>query len=287
MKKNVQKQMDRIRRRLDAVPVFFAIFLLVILSIHSCQQEDIIHKAKAYSNNIYDLKAYKVERHPPVVRNGFGMDIYHKGNSGLDTMYLSETLPSCHPNNCNESGTVCCIESVAFEYDLLFYNEFAYSQNYAGDYNGTGFPVIFMYVDPENAENSTKAAMVGQGIDCFNLFTVDSISNYEDDLTSDPQICLADYRTELHTETVEGTITLRDDISTLYATLTIGNKFRPNIGGVIESIDSDDEKQLYQQPVFLIRTREGVFAKFMVTRFKGVGEDTQKLTLQWQALKTQ
>ena len=268
-------------------------FILIAI-FFSCQQEEDEPKV-TYSEDIYSLKEYKVERHPPVVRNGFGMDIYHEGNSGLDSMYLlSDYLPSWHPNTPyltgytikrynEESG-----DYVDFKYDLLFYNEFAYSQNYAGDYNGTGYPVIFMYTNPENESDCTRAAMVGIGIEFFESFTADSITSERiGALSTDPLINLLSLRTELHTETVEGSIMLRDSVDDLYASLTIGNKFRPSIGDVITGIDADDETQINYQPVFLIRTREGLYAKFMVTRFKGVGADTQKLTLQWQALKNE
>jgi len=266
------------------------LYLLGLSLVIGCQQEDLTDPV-SYSNDIYDLKTYKVERHPPVVRNGFGMDIFHQGNSGLDTMYLSDDLPAYHPNNCADTGAYLYYEyegeNYEFLYDLLFYNEFAYSQNATGDYNATGFPVIFMYTDPTNSNNCTKAAMVGQGIDCFEAFTYDSIYSYVSSLTADPQVCMADYRTYLNNETVQGTITLRDDVSALYETLTIGNKFRPNIGGIFNLDDVSDETQIDLQPVFLIQTREGLYAKFMVTRFKGTGTDTQRLTLQWQALKAE
>ena len=258
------------------------------LVLNSCQQEEVFEETVSYNTDIYTLKEYMVERHPPVVRNGFGIDIYHEGNSGCDTIYFSIDLPPYHPNNCSDSGTITYRyyegNSIAMEYDLLFYNEFAYSQNYAGDYNGTGYPVIFMYTDPDK-ENSTKAVMVGQGIDCFDAFTADSISAYCNRLTSDAQVCMADFRTYLNTETVQGTITLHEDVSELYSTLTIGNKFRPNIGNAFEMESVSDESQINLQPVFLIQTREGLYAKFMVTRFKGTGSETQKLTIQWQAIE--
>lgn len=274
---------------MDKLLVIFLVFLSIGFS--SCQQEEPDQKV-VYSNDVYQLKEYKVERHPPVVRNGFAMDIYHEGNASLDTMYLrSDRLPAWHPNYPYADGYVirrCNMEtadSVYFKYDLLFYNEFAYAQSYSGDYNGTGFPVIFMYADPTNDDNSTKALMVGQGIDYFNAFTSDSITSSRiENLKSDPLVDLSLFRTELHTSTVDGFVTLRSDIEPFYQTLLIGNKFRPNIGGVFDVSDVSDDDQINYQPVFLIKTREGLYAKFMVTRFKGVGVDTQKLTLQWQAL---
>jgi hypothetical protein len=264
--------------------------LLTVVLFCSCQQE-LDEQSVVYSDDLYVLKEYLVERHPPVVRNGFGMDFYHEGNSSLDTMYLTTSLPSWHPNAAYETGITLnryssdVTDSVEFKYDLLFFNEFVYSQNYSGDYNGSGYPVIFMYTDPDNVNNSTKAVMVGQGIDCFESFSYDSIDTYKSGLKSDPVINLNALRVEMHTSTVDGTIMLIDSVSSLYTSLVIGNKFRPNIGGVFNMDDASDENQVNYQPVFLVCTREGLYAKFMVTRFKGVGINTQKLSLQWEDLK--
>jgi len=267
----------------------FYLFLLVLFA--ACQQE-ISEPAVVYSDDLYVLKEYLVERHPSVVRNGFGMDLFHEGNSAHDSLYLTDKLPSWHPNAPYATGITLkkydddLADSIDFNYDLLFYNEFAYTQNYAGDYNGSGYPVIFLYTDPNNANDCTKATTVGQGIDCFEAFSYDSIMAYKESLRADPLINLNALRADKHTSTVDGTIMLQDSVSNLYLSLAIGNKFRPNIGGVFTINDVSDEAQKALQPVFLIRTREGRYAKFMVTRFKGVGVDTQKLSLQWQDLKT-
>lgn len=256
------------------------ISLLVTLNF-ACQQEEpettsttgstaktnSTDSSTTYGSSTYDLKTYKVERHPTLVRNGFGIDIYHQGDITLDTLYLKSDTSS-------------------FKYDLLFWNEMAYTQLTSGDYSASGYPVIFMYTDPTNDANSTKALMVGQGITYFNSFTADSITPTRiANMKADPVIDLSKYRTEVHTSTVNGSILLESTASALYATLTIGNKFRPNIGGIFNMVDVSDESQINYQPVFLIKTREGLYAKFMVTRFKGVGVDIQKLTLQWQAIK--
>jgi hypothetical protein len=244
-------------------------FFLLILSFLSCQQDDgLSAKRIVYSDDIYELKEYKVERHPPVLRNGFGMDMYHEGDASADTMYFASSF-----------------SLDTFKYDLRFFNEFTYSKNALGDYAGTGYPVIFMYTDTLDDANSAKACMIGQGVDLFESFSYSDINDYKDKLVSDPYIYLDRLRTELHTETVDGTVMLRNSVKTLYNSLAIGNKFRPNIGGVFEMSSASDETQIDLQPVFLIQTREGLYSKFMVTRFKGTGEDTKKLTLQWRDLR--
>ncbi|MDR3366388.1 MAG: hypothetical protein LBO71_05435 [Prevotellaceae bacterium] len=270
------------------------ILSILALFFASCQQEGGEEETPvAAEKGAYDLKEYKVERHPPVVRNGFGMDIYHSGGSELDTLYLDTELPPWHPNNPTAEGSAILRrakgsgEPASFEYDLLFYNEYAYTPQVTGDYSNTGFPVIFMYADPANAAKSTKAAMVGQGIACFSAFTADSIARHLHRLRSDSLVNLDAHRTEIHSKTVNGKILLRENAEALYNSLVIGNKFRPNVGHVFDLPDVSDEAQVAMQPVFLVQTREGLFAKFMVTRFKGVGMDTQKANVQWQALKTE
>lgn len=240
---------------------------LALLLLISCQQEIPENTTISYNDSIYNLKQYKVERHPTLIRNGFGMDIYHD---------IKETNDTCYLKSANST----------FAYDLLFYNEMAYFPLSTGDYSSSGCPVIFMYTDTVNASNSVKAAMVGQGLHCFNTFTKDSITPAVIlKLKSDPYINLSKYRTTIHTTTVNGSILLQTTADSLYSTLTIGSKFRPNTGGIFNIADVSDETQIDLQPVFLIKTREGLYAKFMVTRFKGVGNDTQKLSLQWQAIK--
>jgi len=246
------------------------LYIICVLSVtlfYSCQQEIPETPVVTYNDSIYSLKQYKVERDPKVVRNGFGMDIYHDIHLTKDTCYLKSA-------------------NSTFAYDLLFYNEMAYFPLSTGDYSSSGCPVIFLYTDSVNVANSVKAAMVGQGVTYFNAFTKDSITNIQiSKLKSDPYINLSKYRTTIHTATVNGSILLQTTADSLYSKLIIGERFRPNIGGIFNIADASDEAQINSQPVFLVKTREGLYAKFMVTRFKGVGNDTQKLSLQWEAIK--
>jgi hypothetical protein len=206
-----------------------------------------------YPSHIYEQKTYKVERDPGVNRNGFGIDFYHYGSAASDTLYLKSSSDS-------------------FPYDLLFYNSYAYTQTSTGDWTGSGNPVIFL-------ASGVKALMVGQGITVFNSFTYDSITSARvSQLASDPAI------DTVSTKNSQG-FQVESLIRAQYAKLIIGNKFRPTIGGVFTST-ADDVNQINLQPVFLIKTKEGYYAKFMVTLFKGTGVDIQKMTMTWQALKS-
>ncbi len=268
---------------------------LFIFGVQACQQEDSIPESElcdakiVYSDDIYTLKKYAVERHPTVCRNGCGIDIYHIGNSEMDTMYFDyENLPAWHPNNPTADGeTIIRSDSVEFQYDLLFYNEFLYNELSTGDYAPTGYVVIFLYTNPIDDSKSTKAAMIGQGIDCFNAFNADSLTaDRLATLSGNALVDLSSHRIEVHTTSVDGTILPYNETAAFYKTLVIGDKFHPNAGGIFDLADVSDESQINYQPVFLVRTREGLYAKFMVTRYKGVGQTTMQLTLQWQALKT-
>ena len=205
-----------------------------------------------YDTNIYELKTYKVERHPTVNRHGFGMDFYHYGSALADTSYLKSS-------------------SDGFAYDLLFYNDYAYTQTSTGDWTASGNPVIFM-------ASGVQAVMIGQGISVFNSFSYDSITSARiNQLASDPVI------DTISTKNPQG-FQVESLIRAAYEKLIIGIKFRPSIGGIF-TCNTDDANQINLQPVFLIKTREGLYTKFMVTIFKGTGVDAQRSTLLWQTLK--
>ena len=71
----------------------------------------------------------------------------------------------------------------------------------------------------------------------------------------------------------------RDLVMAAYDVCVIGNKFRTR---VLEIPEGSEEKDL--QPVFLVKTLEGGYVKFMVKQFKGDGADKQKTIVQWQVM---
>jgi len=273
-----------------AVAIIAATFIFI-----ACNQEE-DEPEITYGSDIYELKEYIIPRMPTVVRGGLGMDIYHEGNSTHDSIYFNvDQLPAYHPNNPVATGTATFKKDetgadIAFNYDILFYNEMGYSQTATGDYTSKGNPVIFLFTDPTDAAKSTKAAIVGHGISFFNSFTYKSITkDMTDKLKSDPLVTLASFRKEVSSPNVEGPVMLESDIYPFYETLVIGNKFRPGYykddDGTILLPAGNNEDEADYQAVFLIKTREGLYAKFMVTDFQGTGQLTQYMTLQWQALK--
>ena len=243
--------------------VLFLLSFWMITALHSCS-EDLFSEEVVYPETVWETREFKVERHPTVNRNGYGMDLLLSGSDTIDAAYLTDS-------------TV-----YTFPFDLLCDNDFAYAQSFTGDWNGTGNPVIFMHPD-------AKAAVVGYGINRFNEFLASELNVYRDSLMADPVLDLESTK-HFHngscTQKADGTYSheegfqVQNLIREEYAKLVIGNKFRPNVGGEFEC-NADDPEQINMQPVFLVKTREGAFSLFMVTLFKGTGSDTQKSTVTW------
>ena len=244
------------------------ISLGLLFFIYSCS-EDIFTEDISYPESIWDVREYKIERHPTVNRNGFGMDLFHPENDSVDVNYLTEETLS------------------TFDFDLLFYNDSSYTQSFTGDWNGTGNPVIFM-------NEGVMAAMIGTGIERFGSFIESEIETFKDSLKTDPVLDLQStkhrhdencIKNDLGEYTHEEGFQIQSLIRKEYAKLIIGNKFRPNIGGIFEC-ESDNPEQINMQPVFLVKTKEDAYALFMVTLFKGTGADSQKSCVTWRLVAT-
>ncbi len=194
----------------------------------------------------FSLKTYALERSPKINRTGAGLDFVHNGEYA-DTTYFGDSTPE------------------AFVADAVFYNLMVYFEDEKGDTQSEGSPAILL------AEEA-RAMLAGTGIDYFNSFTeitsamLDSLAS---DITIDFNSCVNDsgfYDKSL--------------IMAAYDGCVIGNKFRTRIISIPEDQNEED-----LQPVFLVQTVEGSFVKFMVTQFKGSGENKQKTTVMWQLLE--
>ena len=124
------------------------------------------------------------------------------------------------------------------------------------------------------------------------LFRSNEVAGHKGELVSDPILDLESTKHKHDDSCVkdaDGKYThdegfyIQNLIRAEYKKLVIGNKFRPNIGGVFES-NTDDPNQVNLQPVFLIETKEKAYALFMVTLFQGTGEDKQKTSVTWRLL---
>jgi hypothetical protein len=222
---------------------------LVAFVATACEKDD--NKPKiADSFDTYDLKEYKAERSPKINRLGYAMDMVHDSTS-QDTLYLKG--------------------SDTFQYDLLFYNQMVYYTNTSGDVVSEGCPVIYLYIDSLDISKSVSACQVGSGTAFFDSYTAVLTSDIAK-LANDPILNMADY-------TVNDKVQ-KDLLMAAYETLAIGNKFRATIL-LIPNGQTEEEVQ----PVFLVKTREGLYAKFMVTAFQGTGVDKQKTAVKWQVFQ--
>ena len=194
----------------------------------------------------YTLKVYALERSPKINRTGAGMDFVHDADLP-DTTYYGPNTPE------------------DFKADAMFYNLMVYFTDENGDTQSEGSPAILL-------EGTAMAALVGTGIDFFTEFsdvTPDMINNLASDASNDLSLC----------KNSDGLYD-RDLVLATYEQCVIGNKFR---GRLIVIPEGGSEQDV--QPVFLIKTSEGSYVKFMVKQFKGDGADKQKTIVQWQLIQ--
>ena len=192
----------------------------------------------------YPLVSYALERSPKINRIGAGMDFIH-GESSADTTYFGSSV------------------SDKFAADAVFFNLMAYYTDENGDLQSEGCPAILLDAD-------AKALEVGAGISFFESFreiTEDMVKSLVSDVPVNFDSCKVNDRYN------------RDLVMAAYDLCVIGNKFR---GRVLDAPEGTAEQDA--QPVFLIKTLEGGYVKFMVKQFKGNGADKQKTIVQWQVM---
>ena len=73
---------------------------------------------------------------------------------------------------------------------------------------------------------------------------------------------------------------VKSSVMDAYSWLTIGDSFNVELLGI-----SGSETEQDVQPVFMIKTREGLFAKFMVTHYQFSGTDSMTTQLQWKVFE--
>jgi len=237
------------------------LLIAIIATTASCKKDSTEPKMQL-ATGTYDQKIYKAERCAAVNRKGFGMNIVHDSTT-CDTMYLRTDGIYTDP----------------FAWDLLLYNQFTYYKNTLGDWSSMGNPTIFMYTDTIDAENSVKGFKIGEGIGFFDSFTADDITQTMlNSLKADP---LFDKEVARDAET--GYL-LRDTLWVLYDQLVIGNHFMAAHETALSQRINNGEQEEDIQAVYLIRTRNGYYAKFMVYQFRGDGVDSKRTLLKWQVL---
>lgn len=223
-----------------------SIIVLLILVFTSCEKEKDVNNLITQGD--YPVKEYYFERSPSVNPWGTGMDLVHSEckleETSLDYEYLTEGSD--------------------FTYDLKFYIVKAYYTDKNGDTQSEGCPAILLGKD-------VMACKLGIGVAFFDsLITI--TEEMTGLLTTEPEV---DYDACKDTS---GTY----DRELLFASIDqciIGRSFRSNILEVPE-----DKTEQEVQPVYLIKTSEGGYAKFMVKQFKGDAPQEKQTLMRWQVI---
>ena len=222
-------------------------FLILSLSAFTaCEKEN--NGNKDITQGDYPVKEYNLERDPSVNSLGVGMDFIHDecklSDTDLDYLYFS-------PDTTNQ-------------FDVKFYTVKAYYTNNAGDTKSEGCPVMLLGKD-------VTACKVGEGVDFFDSLTVISQEMIAS-LVSEQEV---DYDACKNTEG-------KYDRTLLFAAIDqciIGRSFRSNVLVVPEG---KTEQQV--QAVYLVKTIEGGYAKFMVKQFQADAPNEKQTVVRWRVI---
>lgn len=226
----------------------FKLFVLAsIFVLTSCEKEDDV---ESITQGDYPVKEYYLERNPSVNVWGAGMDFIHSECS------LSET----------DLDYEYMVEDDDFPYDLKFYTVKSYYYDDNNELSTEGCPTLLFASD-------TKVCKIGEGVDYFDsvlTVTDDMIKGLEYDYPVDfSQFYDAEVgyykRDELFAEIDDNCI--------------IGRSFRENVLVVPDGMTEEEV-----QAVYLVETREGGYAKFMVKQFKPDSPNEQQTLMRWQVI---
>ncbi len=219
--------------------------LALSISLFSCEDDDV---NPIIVSGDYPVKEYYLERDPNVNVWGAGMDFIHSetelAETDLDYEYLEETDD--------------------FEYDIKFYTVKSYYSNNEGDLVAEGCPAMLLAL-------GVQACKIGEGVTFFDECT-EITSDMQALLTTEPQI---DYEACKNEDGQYDRTLIFDALSNC----VIGRSFRSNVLVVPEGSTEQEA-----QAVYLVKTREGGYAKFMVKQFKGEAPHTKQTVVRWQVI---
>jgi len=225
---------------------FFLLATFATLLLASCETEEGV---EIITLGDYPLKEYYLERDPKVNTWGAGIDFIHEettlATTDLDYEYLLETD--------------------TFSSDLKFYIIKAYYENETGDIVSEGCPMVLL-------SSTTTGCKLGAGVSFFDSLTV-----ITEDMTallaSDPVIDFEDFRDD-STGYYD-----RDLLYPAINTCLIGQSFRSNILVVPEGSTEEES-----QAVYLLKTEENAYVKFMIRQFKGDQPNEKQTLFRWQVI---
>lgn len=223
------------------------IYAAMVLTVFlaSCGKDDDVEKLITQGD--YPVKEYYLERNPSVNVWGAGMDFIHTECKQVETLLDYEYLTT----------------DSQFPFDIKFYTVKAYYIDDKGDTKSEGCPAMLL-------GEGVTANKAGAGINFFDSLTVVTEAMVAS-LVTEPEI---DYEACK----IDGNY----DRTLLFAALdqcVIGRNFRSNVLVVPEG---KTEQEL--QPVYLVKTIEGGYVKFMIKQFQGDAPKEKQTLVRWQVI---
>ncbi len=222
----------------------FNLIVVLVVLVTACEKDP----ENTIKQGDYPVKEYYLERDPNVNVWGAGMDFIHIECSQEITTLDYEYL---------EDGST-------FPFDIKFYTVKSYYVDGNGDTKSEGCPAMLLGTD-------VSACKLGAGVAFFDSLTVineDMLAQLATEPAVDYEAC----------KNNSG----KYDRDLLFASLNqciIGRSFRSNVL-VIPPGKTESEVQ----PVYLIKTSEGGYAKFMVKKFQGEVPNEKKTLVRWQVI---
>ncbi|MFO7369600.1 MAG: hypothetical protein R6X09_04945 [Bacteroidales bacterium] len=224
----------------------FIVFAVLVEVLTSCEKEDGL---KTIVQGDYPVKEYYLERNPNTNPWGAAMDFIHHEctltETDLDLLYLS-------PDTTNP-------------YDIKLYTVKAYFTDENGDTQSEGCPAMLL-------GTGVSACKVGAGIAFFDSLTLVSADMLVQ-LTTEPEV---DYEA---CKNSSGNY-VRELLYAAIDQCVIGRSFRTRVLDI-----PGDMTEQEVQPVFLVKTAEGGYVKFMVKQFQGDPPREKQLLVRWQVIR--
>ena len=221
--------------------------ILLSVFLFACESEEEITTGIIAGD--FSVKEYALERDPNVNVWGAGMDFIHletkNSETSLDYRYLEEVDD--------------------FSYDIKFFIVKSYYTNSKGEIASEGCPTMLL-------APGVMGCKIGEGVAFFDTCSVIA-----------PEIVLqlkADPEIDFDACKNEAGYYDRELLFEAIAPCVIGRSFRSNVLIVPEGMT---EQEI--QPVYLIKTREGGYAKFMVKQFKGAKPNEKQTIVRWQVIR--
>jgi len=222
----------------------FTIIAVTALLFAACEKEE---EKKVIKQGDYPVKEYYLERNPDVNVWGAGMDFIHTECKLQETSLDYEYLT----------------QTTQYPFDIKFYTVKAYYTDDKGDTKSEGCPAMLL-------GDGVTACKIGIGVAFFDSLLIVSDAMVES-LTTEPKV---DYEACK----VDG----KYDRTLLFAAVDkciIGRSFRSNVLVIPEGKTEHEA-----QAVYLVKTKEGGYAKFMVKQFQGDKPKEKQTLVRWQVI---